>query len=116
MKYFLIKWIGMTLAVLVTSYVLPGIVVTGLLTAAVVALVLGLVNVFVRPLLILLTLPLTIMTLGLFLLVLNALLLYLVAALVDGFFIVGFGWALLGAVFISLVSWMINSMIRSRDK
>ena len=115
MKYFLIKWLGMTLAVLVTSYILPGIVISGPWAAALAALILGLVNVFIRPLLILLTLPLTVLSLGLFLLVLNALLLYMVSALVDGFFIIGFGWAILGSIFISLVSWMISSLIKSSD-
>jgi putative membrane protein len=75
------------------------------------ALLLGIVNAFVRPILVLLTLPLTVVTLGLFLLVVNALMLMLVAALMDGFAIAGFGSALLGAIVTGLVSWIASSFI-----
>ncbi|MDP8207834.1 MAG: phage holin family protein [Candidatus Electryonea clarkiae] len=116
MRRLLIKWFVMTIAVLVTAYLLPGIVVSGPVEAGLAALLLGLVNVILRPLLILLTLPLTILSFGLFLLLINALLLYLVAGIVDGFFIVSLGWAVLGSIIISIISWMINSMIRSRER
>ncbi len=105
----------MTLAVLLTSYLLPGIVITGPIEAGIAALVLGLVNAFIRPLLIILTLPITILSLGLFLVVINALLLQLVARIVDGFFVVGLGSAILGSIVISIISWMINSMIRTKE-
>lgn len=109
---FLAKWLVVTVAVIAASYVLPGIEVAGFWPALIAALLLGLINAFVRPVLVLLTLPLTVITLGLFLLVLNALLLYLVAALVTGFVIGGFWWALLGSIFISVLSGLMNSLIR----
>lgn len=109
---FLVKWLVMTVAVLASSYVIPGIHVDGFGAALIAALLLGLVNIFVRPLLILLTLPMTIMTLGFFLLILNALLLYFVAWLVNGFAIAGFFSALIGSIFISIVSTLTSSLLK----
>src|SRR3989338_1857089 len=81
------------LAILVTAYVLPGVQVDGLTAALVLAVVLGAVNAFLRPLLILLTLPISIMTLGLFVLVINGLLVLLAASIVPGFMVDSFWWA-----------------------
>lgn len=97
-----------TLAVLVAAYILPGVTVDNFFAALVAALVLALVNFFVRPLLVILTLPITIFSLGLFLLVINALLVLFVAAVVPGFAVGGFWWALLFSFLVSLVSTFLN--------
>ena len=99
----LIHWLIATLAVAVTAYVLPGVSVSGFITAAVVALILGLINAFIRPLLIILTLPINILTLGLFTFVINAFLVMLTGWIVPGFSVNGFWWALLFSVVLSLV-------------
>jgi len=93
-----------TVSIFVVSYVLPGIQVDTFLTALVVAVVLAVLNVTLKPLLILLTIPLTILTFGLFLLVVNVLVLYAAAALIDGFHIAGFWWALLFSLLVSLLN------------
>ena len=109
---FLMKWLVMTVAVLAASYVVPGIEVTGFGVALIAALLLGLVNIFIRPLLVILTLPATIMTLGFFLLIINALLLTFVAWLVSGFAVAGFWSALIGSIFISIVSTLTSSLLK----
>jgi putative membrane protein len=111
-KKFLQSWIINTLAVLVTVYILPGIHFTdsSLLTPFVTSLVLGILNAFVRPVMMLLALPLLFLTLGLFLLVINALLLCLVDLILPQFKIDGFGWAFLGAVMIGVISILLNTL------
>jgi putative membrane protein len=98
-----------TLAVLVTTYILPGVHVSGFFTALVVAIVLGIVNAFILPLLLLITLPINILTLGLFTLVIIGLLVMLVSKIVPGFTVDGFWWAVLFAI----VLWVINSFIHA---
>jgi len=93
-----------TVSIFVVSYILAGIQVDSFLTALVVAVVLALLNVTLKPLLILLTIPLTIITFGLFLLVVNVLVLYAADALIDGFHIAGFWWALLFSLLVSLLN------------
>jgi len=88
------------------SEIVPGIEITDTSTLILAALLLGIVNALVRPLAILLTLPITLLTLGLFLLVVNAAMLGLVAALLDGFHVSGFGAALLGSIVVGLTSWV----------
>lgn len=104
----LVKVFVSALAVLLAAYLLPGVSVDNFLAAVAVAVVLGLVNFFVRPLLVILTLPVTIFTLGLFLLVINALMVMLVAAVVPGFAVAGFWWALLFSLVVSAVSAFLN--------
>ena len=110
LRKFLQSWAINTLAVLVTVYIVPGIHFTdnSLLTPFVTSLVLGILNAFIRPIVMLLALPLLILTLGLFMLVINALLLSLVDKLLPQFQIDSFGWALLGAIVISIVSLVLN--------
>lgn len=96
-----------TISIFVVSYVLAGIQVDSLLTALVVAVVMAVLNVTLKPLLILLTIPLTIVTFGLFLFVVNVLVLYAADALIDGFHIAGFWWALLFSVLVSLLNGML---------
>ncbi len=108
----LAKWLLMTLAVLITAWLLGrGVELSGVGTAIVTALVLGLMNAIVRPVLVILTLPLTILTLGLFIFVLNALLVLLTSFLVPGFHVLGFGWALLFSLVLSVVSFVLNRVI-----
>jgi putative membrane protein len=98
-------------AILLASYFVPGIKVDALSTAVIAACVLGLINIFVKPILVLLTLPLSILTLGLFYFFVNAFLLELVAHLVSGFVVKDFFSAFLGSLIISFVSWLANSFI-----
>ncbi len=113
------RWVIMTIAVLLTAQILPGIRVETPLTAFLAAVLLSLLNAFLRPLLILLTLPLNFLTLGFFILVINAFLLWLTSVLLGrhGFAVQGFGTAFLGALLISIVSGLLNWLVRStRDR
>jgi putative membrane protein len=106
MQGLLIRWAITAISLWLASKVVPGMHIAGAGTMLGAAVLLGLVNALVRPLVVLLTLPLTIVTLGLFLLVVNAAMLGLVASLLDGFVLGGFWSALFGAVFVSLFSWL----------
>jgi len=105
------RWLIITVAILLASYFVPGLKVDALSTAVIAACVLGLINIFVKPILVLLTLPLSILTLGLFYFFVNAFLLELVAHLVSGFVVKDFFSAFLGSLIISFVSWLANSFI-----
>jgi len=107
----LLVWILNAVALLVVAYVLPGIVVASFGSAMLAALVLGLINMLVKPVLILLTLPITVVTLGLFLLVLNALLFWLAGSMLKGFQVNGFWWAVGGAILYSLISGFLSNLI-----
>ena len=100
----LIKWLIIALVIMAASYILPGIKVDDFLTALVVAIVLSFLNLFLKPLLILLTLPLNILTLGLFTLIINTLIVILADALIPGLNIANFGWAFLFSLIISLTN------------
>jgi len=115
MPQFIITWIITAVSLLITAYFVPGIKIDTVTDAAIGAIVLGLINAIVKPIMILLTLPLTILTLGLFLFVINALSFYLVAYLTPGFHISTFWAALLGSIVLSLVS-SILSIFFGRDK
>jgi len=106
-----VRWLVIAVAILFASSILPGIRVESLTTAVVAAAILGIINTFLRPVLLILTLPLTILTLGVFAFVLNALMLLLVAHFVPGFEVDGFFWAFLGALIVSIVSWIANRFI-----
>jgi putative membrane protein len=108
---FLIRLLLNGVAVLCAAWLIPGLHVDTPATAIIAGIALGLVNAIVRPLLILLTLPLTLITLGLFIFVVNAICLALVAWLVPGFSISGFAAALVGALVISLVSWILSAIL-----
>ena len=100
-----------TLALLLAAHVVPGIRLDGLASALVAGLLLGLVNAIVRPILVVLTFPITLLTLGLFLLVLNAFCLWLVSVFVSGFQVAGFWPAFWGALLVSIVSWILTALI-----
>lgn len=104
----IIHWLLSAIAIIITAYLLPGVHVTGIQAALVLAVVLGVINVFIRPLLILLTLPISIVTLGLFTLVINALLILLASHVVPGFTVDGFLWALLFGVVLAVVHFVIK--------
>ncbi|KUL29127.1 phage holin family protein [Chlorobium limicola] len=106
-----ILWLINALAVYATAHLLSGINVRNFGAAVVVALVLGFVNAVLRPVMVFLSIPFIIVTLGLFLLVINALMLQLSAALVDGFSVDGFWWAVAGSLIISLISWSLSSLL-----
>jgi putative membrane protein len=116
MPAFLVRWGATALAIGVAAQVLPGIQVDGVWPAVVAALLLGLVNATLRPLLLLLTLPLTVLTLGLFALVVNGAMLALVASLVKGVHLAGFGSAVLAAVVISLVASLLSWLLQPRPR
>lgn len=100
----LVGWVIVTLAILLAAYIIPGVRVRNVTTALVAAAVLSLLNALVRPILVFLTFPITILTLGLFLLVVNALMFMLVSAIVPGFEVKNFWSALLGSLVVSVVS------------
>lgn len=93
----LFHWLVYAVAIVITAYLLPGVRLSGFSAALIAALVLGLVNTFIKPVLMLLTLPLNILTLGLLTFVINALIILLTSAVVPGFAVLGFWWALLSA-------------------
>ena len=100
------------LAVYITAHVLPGVYVESFVTAIIVSVVLGVVNTFIKPVLFILTLPVTILTLGLFTLIINALMVYLVATFVPGFHVDGLWSALLFSLLLSLVSWILKGLTK----
>ena len=98
------------LAVFLAAQLIPGIEVKGFGTALFAALILGIVNTFIRPVLVFFTLPISLLTLGLFTLVINALLFWLVGSLVTGFEVHGFLRAFFGAIIVSIISWVLNGI------
>jgi putative membrane protein len=106
---FLVHWLGTALALFVCSRILPGVHVDSTTTLLVAALVLGFVNAIVKPIMVLLTLPITILTLGLFYFVINGLAFALAAWVVPGFDVDSIGWAILGSLVVSLFSWFMGS-------
>ena len=113
---FLFRVLVNALAIWLATEVVPGIEARSVTTVVVAALVLGLVNAIVRPVLLVLTLPLTLVTLGLFLFVLNAFCLWLTAAVVPGFEVRGFWSAVGGALIVSALSWAVNGFISDRGR
>ncbi|HLT92308.1 MAG TPA: phage holin family protein [Woeseiaceae bacterium] len=115
MKGFVLHLVLTAAALLVVAQFVGGVHVAGFGSALLGAIVLGLVNAFVRPVMIVLTLPLTLLTFGLFLFVINALMLWLAAALVPGIAIGGFGAALLGSILLTLLNVVIEALLPDRD-
>ncbi|WP_454692283.1 phage holin family protein [Achromobacter aloeverae] len=109
----ILVWILNAVALLIVAYVLPGIAVASFGSALIAALVLGLLNMLVKPVLVLLTLPITIVTLGLFLIVLNALLFWFAGSILKGFQVNGFWWAMIGAVLYSIISGLLSMLVSS---
>ncbi len=109
----LLVWLINTVALIAVAYLMPSISVSSFGAALVAALVLGLINAVVRPVLVLLTLPVTILTLGLFIFVLNGLLFWAVGAWLEGFNVGGFWSGVLGAILFSIVSWLLSALVQS---
>lgn len=110
MKLF-VRFLGSVLAILAAAYFVPGVTVSNFFAALLIAIVLGVLNVTVKPLITLLTLPFTLLTLGLFTFVINGLILWLAAAFVPGFSVAGFIPAFLGALVIAVVNWILHKFI-----
>ena len=107
----LLVWLVNTLALIAVAYLMPSISVSSFTTALVAALILGLVNAVIRPILILLTLPATILTLGLFIFVINGLLFWFVGSFIQGFVVQGFWAGLIGSILFSIVSWLLSALV-----
>jgi putative membrane protein len=112
----LLRWLILTVAIIVASYLLEGIHVSGFFPAFFAAALLGILNALFRPVLILLTLPINILSLGLFTFVINALMLVMVSGVVSGFEVHGFWTAVFGSLIISIISWLLNSFISDRGR
>ena len=108
---FLLRVLVNILALVLAASLVPGIRLSGAMSAVAAGLLLGVVNAVVRPVLLILTLPITLVTLGLFLFVLNGLCLWLVASVVKGFHVAGFWSAVLGALCVSVVSWVVTALV-----
>lgn len=110
--WLLVKWLCLTAAIMLTAYLVDGIQVAGFAHALGTAAVLGVLNIFLRPILFILTLPINIMTLGLFTFIINALMLKIASGLIPGFSVIGFWAAVFGALIISVVNWVLNAIIQ----
>jgi len=111
-----IRWLILTIAIMIASYLVDGIRVSGFFSAFFAAAILGILNAFFRPILIILTLPLNLMTLGLFTFVINALLLMITSGVIAGFEVHGFWSAVFASFLISLVSWVLTSFINEHGR
>ncbi len=111
-----IRWLILTAAITVASYLMDGIVVAGFFSALGAAAILGVLNAFFRPILIVLTLPINLLSLGLFTFVINAMLLKMVSGVIGGFQVHGFWTAVFGSLVISLVSWLLSSFIDAHGR
>ena len=110
-----LSWILNAVALLAVAYLLPAVHVAGFGSALLAALVLGLVNTLIRPVLVLLTLPVTLLTLGLFILVINGLLFWFVGSVLSGFTVDGFWVAVLGAILYSVISWALAALLMPKN-
>lgn len=107
----LLVWFINTVSLIAVPYLIPSISVSSFTTALVAALVLGMVNTVIRPILVLLTLPVTILTLGLFIFVINGLLFWLVGSFIAGFVVAGFWAGVFGAIVYSVISWLLSALL-----
>lgn len=107
----LINWIVSAMVIFSVAYITPGVHVASFTTALIVALVLGIINAFIKPVLIILTLPITILSLGLFTLVINAFLILLASAIVKGFTVDGFVWALIFGIILSIANAFVHQFL-----
>lgn len=112
----MIRWLILTASIIVTAYLMDGISITGFFSAFFAAAILGILNAFFRPVLLLLTLPINILSLGLFTFVINALLLMMASGVISGFQVKSFWSAVFGSLLISLISWVLTAFISERGK
>jgi putative membrane protein len=113
---FLVKILLSSLAVIIASYILPGVYVESFMVAIIIAVILSLLNVTVKPLLIIFTIPLTVLSLGLFLLVINAIIILIAGSLVSGFEIDGFWWALIFSLVLSVTNSLLAELSKKDQK
>lgn len=116
MKGILFSWLILTVAIILASYLIDGIQVQGFFSAFFAAAVLGILNAFFRPILILLTLPINILSFGLFTFVINAMLLKMASSVIPGFDVHGFWAAVFGSLVMSIVNWILSSLISPQRK
>lgn len=114
MPSFLLTWLLTAVALIITAYLVPGFVIVSFVSALVAAVVLGLVNAIVRPILVVLTLPITFVTLGLFLLVINAITIWIAGAITPGFDVRGFLPALVGSIVLTIISSVLHFVVGDR--
>ena len=112
----LLTWLINALALLALKYIMPSITVDSFVTALIVAVVLGLINTLVRPILVILTLPVTILTLGLFIFVINGLLFWAAGSFVPGFHVDGFWSGVFGAIIYSVISWALSALLLAKKR
>ena len=116
MKGFILKWFISSIALLIVVHIFSGVTSQGLMPTIVMALVLGLLNTFIKPVLKFFAFPFEIVTLGLFTLIINAFLFYLAAKFIHGFYVAGFWSAFWAALLFSIFTFLINSLIKSEQK
>ncbi len=112
----LVKILLSSIAVIIASYLLPGVYVDDFITAVIIAVLLSLLNATVKPLLIILTIPITLFTFGLFLLVINALIILMASAIVPGFVVDNFWWALIFSFVLSIINALLTDLSKERQK
>ncbi|MEO9485408.1 MAG: phage holin family protein [Ekhidna sp.] len=112
----LVKILLSSIAVVIASYLLPGVYVDDFITAVIIAVLLSLLNITVKPLLIILTIPITVFTLGLFLLVINGIIIMIASAIVSGFVVDGFFWALIFSLVLSLINALLADLTKEGQK
>jgi putative membrane protein len=110
----LVKWLVLTASVLLASYIIPGVYIAGLWSALWVALFLGLINISLKPILIILTLPVNILTLGLFTFVINGLIILLTSSVINGFKVSGFWVAVLFSIVLTVINFLLNKLVKSK--
>jgi len=108
----IIHWLVSAVAILITAYLLPGVTIDGFLAALLVAVVLGAINLVLRPVLVVLTLPITVMTLGFFILIINALLILLSSYIVPGFAVASFWWAFLFGIVLAVINYFFDMLAK----
>ena len=115
MRHFIFRWILTTISVVIAAAILSGIRYDTVSALILASLLLGILNAFVRPVLLILSAPLILLTLGLFIFIVNGLMLYWVPSLVSGFHVDSFGSAFWGAILISIISWVLSAFFRGSD-
>jgi len=116
MQGVLIRWLILTGAILIASYIIDGINISGFFSAVFAAAMLGILNAFFRPILFILTLPINLVTFGLFTFVINAMMLKMASAVIPGFDVYGFWPAIFGSLLISVTSWLLTSFVNERGR
>lgn len=112
----LVKILLSSVAVIIASYLLPGVYVDDFITAVIIAVLISLLNVTVKPLLIIFTIPITVFTLGLFLLAINAIIILIASSIVPGFVVDGFWWALIFSLLLSLINALLSDLTKENQK